>query len=69
MRPLKNCTQTFENLLNSVHLRETKDGPFKSLGIGKIKQKKGYNKKQEFNNKKHGNRSYGTNKNLVSYKL
>lgn len=39
MRPLKNCTQTFENLLNSVNLRETKDGPFKSLGVDKIKQK------------------------------
>ncbi|KAE9531985.1 hypothetical protein AGLY_010187, partial [Aphis glycines] len=38
MRPLKNCTQTFENLLNSVHLRETKDGPFKSLGVDTVAQ-------------------------------
>jgi len=40
MRPLKNCTQTFENLLNSVHSREAKDVLFKSLGVGKVKQTK-----------------------------
>jgi len=67
MKPLKNCTQTFENLLNSVHLRETKGAHLNHLELVKLNKKKGHNKKQKFNNKKHGNRSYGTNKNLVSY--